>query len=85
MLTESDEKLLFRTGTNSLRKAAKRWDYFNAVWTRKGKLDINVYRIVARSGGLVYLRYADPILDMPQDKSHRTTVGAFLKEFELCL
>ncbi len=80
---EETYKTLHRAGTAKIRKAAKRHNYFKALWVFKGGNHKHKYRIVRRAGTYVYLRWAELGAYPPRGLSRKVTVGDFLKDYEL--
>ncbi len=66
-----------------LRNAAKRPDYFNALWVCKNGNQKHKYRIVKRVGVHVYLQGAELGAYPPRGLSSKMTVDEFRKTYDL--
>ena len=69
--------------TARIRKAAKRHDYFKALWVFKGGNPKHRHRIIKRVGCYVYLRWAELGAYPPRGLSRKVTVGELLENYEL--
>jgi len=80
---ESDKQLLYRVGTSVLKKAAKRQDYLNALWTHKVSVLGDKYRITKRIGKHVYILWNAFGYTPPRGTSLKYTIGEFLRLFKV--
>jgi len=86
---ETSMETLKRAAVINLKKAAKRQDYFRAVWTRKNdnRPIKHKYQIIKRVGVYVYVQWV-PYISGTRNavpNSHKMTVGEFIKGYELSL
>ena len=78
---------LKRAAVINLKKAARRPDYFKAVWTRKDDMRPvkHKHQIIKRVGVSVYVQWV-PLITGTRNvvlASHKMSVGEFIKTYNL--